>query len=339
MRWKSEVLRKLRASSLGPLPSRGRTRTSHTMHPLKKLFGYARHYRRDIRLATAYSVINKFFDILPEVLIGAAVDVVVRGDQSFLARNILVDFGITSTWHQLLVLGVFNVLIWGGESIFEYLYHLKWRGLAQDIQHDLRLDTYSHVQKLEMAYFETQRTGNLMSILNDDINQMERFLNGGANQIIQVACSSLMISAVFFSLQPTIAVIALLPVPAILLGAFWFQKRLAPRYAEVRAAAGDVSAKLNNNLLGLGGNDTLIGGSGNDTVSYAKAAKTALRVMNEAKYDLLEKIAQRVAEQLLTDYSQVEKVDVLLKKPQAPVKADFDYMAVMITRQRSDVHE
>ena len=251
MRWKSEVLRKLRASSLGPLPSRGRTRTSHTMHPLKKLFGYARHYRRDIRLATAYSVINKFFDILPEVLIGAAVDVVVRGDQSFLARNILVDFGITSTWHQLLVLGVFNVLIWGGESIFEYLYHLKWRGLAQDIQHDLRLDTYRHVQKLEMAYFETQRTGNLMSILNDDINQMERFLNGGANQIIQVACSSLMISAVFFSLQPTIAVIALLPVPVILLGAFWFQKRLAPRYAEVRAAAGDVSAKLNNNLLGL----------------------------------------------------------------------------------------
>lgn len=251
MRWKSEVLRKLRGSSLGPLPSRGRTRTSHTMHPLKKLFGYARHYRRDIRLATAYSVINKFFDILPEVLIGAAVDVVVRGDQSFLARNILVDFGITSTWHQLLVLGVFNVLIWGGESIFEYLYHLKWRGLAQDIQHDLRLDTYRHVQKLEMAYFETQRTGNLMSILNDDINQMERFLNGGANQIIQVACSSLMISAVFFSLQPTIAVIALLPVPAILLGAFWFQKRLAPRYAEVRAAAGDVSAKLNNNLLGL----------------------------------------------------------------------------------------
>lgn len=221
------------------------------MHPLKKLFGYARQYRRDIRIATVYSVLNKFFDILPEVLIGAAVDVVVRGDQSFLARNILVDFGIVSTWHQLLVLGVFNVVIWGGESIFEYLYHLKWRGLAQDIQHDLRLDTYRHVQKLEMAYFESQRTGNLMSILNDDVNQMERFLNGGANQIIQVFCSSLMISAVFFSLQPAIALIALLPVPVILLGAFWFQKRLAPRYAEVRAAAGDVSAKLNNNLLGL----------------------------------------------------------------------------------------
>lgn len=77
----------------------------------------------------------------------------------------------------------------------------------------------------------------------------------------------------------------------------------------------------------------------NDTVSYAKATKTALRVLTEAKYNLLEKIAQRLAEQLLTDYPEVEKVDVLLKKPQAPMKADFDYMAVMITRQRSDLHE
>nr|WP_295768126.1 ABC transporter ATP-binding protein [Rhodoferax sp.] len=221
------------------------------MHPIQKLFGYAGQYRRDIRLATLYSVLNKIFDILPEVLIGAAVDVVVKGDQSFLAKHILVGVGITSTWQQLLVLGGLNVLIWGGESLFEYLYHLKWRGLAQDIQHDLRLDTYRHVQKLEMAYFENQRTGNLMSILNDDINQMERFLNGGANQIIQVFCSSLMISAVFFALQPGIAVIALLPVPAILFGAFWFQNRLAPRYTEVREAAGDVAARLNNNLLGL----------------------------------------------------------------------------------------
>lgn len=221
------------------------------MHPIRRLLRYASSYRRDFRLAALYSVLNKFFDILPEVLIGAAVDVVVKGEESFLARHVLVAVGITDTWSQLLVLGGFNVLIWGGESLFEYLYHLKWRGLAQDIQHDLRLDVYRRVQRLDMAYFETQRTGNLMSILNDDINQLERFLNGGANSIIQVVCSSLMVSAVFFALQPGIAIIALMPVPAILIGAFWFQMRLAPRYTEVREAAGDVSARLNNNLLGL----------------------------------------------------------------------------------------
>ncbi len=223
----------------------------HAAHPLHKLLRYAASYRNDFRLAALYSVLNKFFDILPEVLIGAAVDVVVQGENSFLARNVLGVVGITDTWHQLLVLGVSNVFVWGGESLFQYLYEIKWRQLAQNIQHDLRLDAYRHVQQLDMAFFESQRTGNLMAVLNDDINQMERFLNGGANQIIQVFCSSLMVSAVFFALQPGIAVIALLPVPLILFGAFWFQKRLAPRYAEVREAAGDVGARLNNNLLGL----------------------------------------------------------------------------------------
>jgi len=221
------------------------------MHPLTRLLAHTRAYAGDIRLASLYSVLNKFFDILPEVLIGVAVDVVVKGDQSFLARKVLGGLGISDTWQQLLVLGAANVAIWGGESLFQYLYEVRWRNLAQNIQHDMRLEAYQHVQKLEMAYFENQRTGNLMSILNDDINQMERFLNGGANEIIQVVCSSVMVSAVFFALQPSIAVIACLPVPLILFGAFWFQSRLAPRYAEVREAAGDVSARLNNNLLGL----------------------------------------------------------------------------------------
>ncbi|MHB8107204.1 MAG: dihydroneopterin aldolase [Candidatus Cryosericum sp.] len=77
----------------------------------------------------------------------------------------------------------------------------------------------------------------------------------------------------------------------------------------------------------------------NDTVSYAKAAKTVVRVMTAAKYNLLEKTAQMVAQQLLSEYPQVQRVDVLLKKPQAPVDLDFDYMAVKITRRRTHVHE
>lgn len=222
-----------------------------SQHPLGQLFHYAKHYKRDFQLASLYSVLNKFFDILPEVLIGVAVDIVVNAEKSFLARKLLAGFGLTEVWHQLLFLGALNAVIWIGESWFEYLLSLRWRKLAQNLQHDLRLDAYDHVQRLDLSYFENQRTGNLMSILNEDINQMERFLNGGMNQIIQVVCSSILVSAVFFILQPALAVIALLPIPAILFGAFWFQKRLEPRYIAVREAAGDVSARLNNNLLGL----------------------------------------------------------------------------------------
>jgi len=216
------------------------------VHALTRLFTYARGYRRDVALASVYSVLNKFFDVLPEVLIGVAVDVVVNRKDSFLARA-----GLLDPREQLVVLAVLTVVIWLGESLFQYLYEVKWRNLAQNLQHALRMDAYAHVQRLELAWFERNRTGNLLSILNDDINQMERFLNGGANDVLQVFVGTLMVGVVFFGLSTELALLALLPVPFILFGAFWFQNRLAPRYGAVRAAAGAISARLANNLQGI----------------------------------------------------------------------------------------
>ena len=216
------------------------------MHPLRRLFGYARSYRRDVAMASVYSVANKFFDVLPEILIGVAVDVVVNRTESFLAR-----LGIVDPKQQLVLLALLTIVIWLAESLTEYLYEVRWRNLAQNLQHATRMDAYSHVQRLQMAYFERNRSGNLLAILNEDVNQMERFLNGGANDLIQVFVGSIMVGAVFFALTTELAFLALTPVPFILLGAFWFQKRLAPRYAAMRESAGSMAARLNNNLQGI----------------------------------------------------------------------------------------
>ena len=216
------------------------------MHPLRRLFGYARKHRRDVWLGTFYSVVNKFFDVLPELLIGVAVDVVVNQKASFLARAGLVD-----PKHQLLALTALTAFIWLMESWTEYLQELKWRNLAQELQHETRLDAYAHVQKLPLDWFERNRSGNLMSVLNEDVNQLERFLNNGLSSLIQVFMGTLMVGAVFFALTWKLAALALIPVPFILFGAFWFQARLAPRYAAMREAAGDMSARLSNNLQGI----------------------------------------------------------------------------------------
>ena len=216
------------------------------MHPLRRLFQHAQQYRRQVALASTFSVLNKLFDVLPEVLIGVAVDVVVSRKSSFLAR-----FGATDPHHQLTLLAAITVFVWVFESTFEYLYAVRWRNLAQNLQHDLRMQSYAHVQRLELSWFERTRTGTLMSTLNDDINQMERFLNGGANDLIQVLTGTVLVGAVFFTLTTKIAFLALIPIPLIIYGAFWFQARLASRYAEVREAAGTLNARLNNNLLGI----------------------------------------------------------------------------------------
>ena len=151
-------------------------------HPLRRLLHSMGHHRRAFLWASFCSVTNKVFDLAPPVLIGALVDVVVRGEASAMA-----SLGISDPVHQLAGLVIASLIIWGAESAFQYAYDVAWRTIAQTVQHEIRLDAYAHIQDLDMAWFSEQRTGDLLSVLNDDVNQLERFLDHGANDLLQVA--------------------------------------------------------------------------------------------------------------------------------------------------------
>jgi ATP-binding cassette subfamily B protein len=203
-------------------------------------------HRSTMWLATLFSILNKIFDLAPPLLIGAAVDVVVMQEKSVLST-----YGYTNPKEQLIILSILTVIIWVLESLFEYFYGVLWRNLAQSVQHDFRLDAYSHIQELEMAWFSDQSKGELMSILNDDINQLERFLDKGANELLQVGTTVIAISAIFFYISPTIAIYSIIPIPVIIWGSFRFQSRIGPRYAEVRKEVGLLNSLLSNNLSGI----------------------------------------------------------------------------------------
>ena len=209
-------------------------------------FSYAKPWRMKIIWASFCSIANKIFDIAPEILIGIYVDLVVQREQSFIAR-----LGFESIESQITLLAIATFLIWASESIFEYLYSVGWKNIAQGIEHHIRIDTYSHVQNLDLEWYEKQKTGNITAILNDDVNQLERFLNGGFNDILQIIVSTIAIGGVFFYISPLIALFAVCPIPIILFVASLFQKKLSPKYLDVRNAAGDLSSSIFNNLLGI----------------------------------------------------------------------------------------
>ena len=215
-------------------------------HPLQRLLKYGRRYRLKTWLASICSFLNKLFDLAPPALIGIAVDVVVKQQDSILAQ-----WGIKDVFWQLAIITGLSAIVWALESIFEYAYDYLWRNLAQDIEHDLRLEAYSHLQELELAYFEERSTGGLISILNDDINQLERFLDGGANEVIQVMTTVIVIGAAFFAASPAVAALSMLPIPFIIWGSIAFQSRLAPLYADVREKVSFLNGQLSNNLSGI----------------------------------------------------------------------------------------
>ena len=218
---------------------------------LQRLLRHLHPHRRLVAWAAFCSVVNKIFDLAPPVLIALAVDVLAASKLDQQQTAWLARLGANDVPSQLMLLALLSFLVWSAESLFEYLYGVLWRNLAQTTQHSIRLEAYGHLQNLEMEFFEHDSSGRLLTVLNDDINQLERFLDRGANEILQLITTVVLVGGAMAFLAPGVAVFAYLPIPVILWGSLQFQRRLAPRYREVREQAGNLGSRLANNLSGM----------------------------------------------------------------------------------------
>ena len=213
---------------------------------LKHLFAYSQQQKTKAKRGIVYSVLNKLFDLAPPVLIGVAIDIVVEGNESFLA-----SLGVGDRRRQLVILAILTFIIWGLESLFDYLSAVTWRGISQDIEHSLRTEAFQNVLGLDMKYFENKSSGRLMAILNDDVNQLERFLDTGANKLLQTATTVLVIGGTFLYISPLIATFAFIPIPIIIFGSFKFTTTIAKRYERIRESIETLNSNLSNSISGI----------------------------------------------------------------------------------------
>ena len=221
--------------------------TNDADQPLRALWQRYSSYRGRFVGAVVASTINKVADVVPELLIGAAVDVVVRGNGSFVGEVL----GVESRYAQLAWLAVVNAVVWIIESGSQYVADVLWRGLAQGVEHDLRVEAYDHVQHLDLGWHEGRPAGSTLATLNDDVNQLERFLDVGAPAILQTVVNVILVGAVFALASGQLLVLAFLPIPVIIVGSLVFQRRLEPLYVRVREAVADLSGTLSSNLAGI----------------------------------------------------------------------------------------
>ena len=213
---------------------------------LKELFLYSRKQDTKINRAIIYSVLNKLFDLAPPVLIGIAIDIVVEGSDSFLG-----NLGYENRRQQILILAVLTFIIWSLESTFDYVAAVTWRNISQDIEHKIRTETFNNVLDLDLQFFENKSSGRLMAILNDDVNQLEKFLDTGAEKLIHTITTILVIGGTFIYISPMIAIFAFIPIPIIIFGSFKFTKTISKRYTKIRNSIESLNANLSNSLTGI----------------------------------------------------------------------------------------
>jgi ATP-binding cassette, subfamily B, bacterial len=211
-----------------------------------RLWEYAEPYRLDIYKAATCSVLFKLMDLGPPFLIGMAVTVVTSQSSPLLAA-----IGIANPAIQLGAIGALAVVAYGLESLFEYQDKKRWRSIAQAIQNDLRLQTYAHVQRIELSRLEDETSGGLSAILNDSVNQLELFFNDGASDLLQNATNLVVSGSIFVFIAPSFGWVNLLPIPLIASGSFYYQSKVGPKFTRVREAAGDLSSQLVNNISGM----------------------------------------------------------------------------------------
>ncbi|MFB6142865.1 MAG: ABC transporter ATP-binding protein, partial [Halorientalis sp.] len=223
-----------------------------TANPIRRLYTvYGRENVGYALLGVVNTVLGRFFGLIPAFVIGLAVDAVFLNQRAYRLPLIPASWIPSAPVGQLYFsIGVLLAATLMG-AVTSWFEDWGWSVFAQRIQHRLRVDAYAHLQGMEMAYFTGQRTGELMSILNNDVNALETFLEDGLSSIFWITATAVGIGGILLGLNPPLALITLLPVPALAAFTLLFTRVIEPRYGRIRGEIGDLNARFENNVSGI----------------------------------------------------------------------------------------
>ena len=223
-----------------------------TENPMRRLFAeYGRDNLGAFVVGFVSSIIARVLDLLPPILLAVAVDSIFADTRPF-SLWLVPDGWLPTTQTGQLYLSI--VLIAGsflGAAGFHWTRNWGWNSFAQHIQHAVRTDTYDKMQRLNMDFFADKQTGEMMSILSNDVNRLERFLNDGMNSAFRIGVMVLGIAGILLYWNWQLALITLTVVPLIGYFTYRFVNTIQPKYAEVRSSVGQLNSRLENNLGGI----------------------------------------------------------------------------------------
>ncbi|ELY63826.1 ABC transporter ATP-binding protein [Natronococcus jeotgali] len=223
--------------------------------PMRRLiFDFGRPYWFSVLVGLVSSVLARALDLLPALLLAVAIDSIF-GDRAFqeqvplvvLPESWLPTTQVEQFWFVVAVIA--GSFVFG--AVFHWLRNWGFNAFSQSVQHDVRTATYDKMQRLDMEFFANKQTGEMMSVLSNDVNQLERFLNEGMNSATRLIVMVVGITGLLFWLNPQLALVSLAPVPLIAIFTYVFVKKIQPKYAAVRSSVGKVNSRLENNLGGI----------------------------------------------------------------------------------------
>jgi ATP-binding cassette, subfamily B, bacterial len=205
---------------------------------LWRLLPFVRPYWRRAAFGTITNALARVFDLLPMLIVGLVVDHIARAEGALTPEPFY--------FYGSLVLATFI-----GLAIFQSVSDYAWDSLAQTVRHDLRVRLYDHLQSLDVAYFEDRATGDLMSVVSNDVDQLENFLSDATTSIVRLVITFVGIYGFLLWLDWRLALLLFAPLPFAIIVVRIFTRKIQPEYRAARKAVGAMNAVLENNLQGI----------------------------------------------------------------------------------------
>lgn len=220
--------------------------------PLTRLFvTYGRDRLGWFSLGMVANFIARIATLVPPLLLGVAIDAIFVGGEDFsvpLVPDAWLPTGEVAQFEFTVVAIAVAFLL---TALFTWVYGVTANFFAHGVMHAVRVDCFEKMQNLDMAFFDDKQTGEVMAVLNNDTQNLERFLDDALMNSMRLLVMVAGIAGVLFYLNWQLAFVTLFAVPAMFLFTLWFMRTVEPRYVRQRSAVANLNTRLENSISGV----------------------------------------------------------------------------------------
>jgi ATP-binding cassette subfamily B protein len=239
-------------SSGGPDDDEFEDLRKEDVNAMVRLFlDYGRGQRLRFTVGGFASVFSTLMELVPAFLLGVAIDSFFSSGQPFRLPFVPRDWlpGTPTGQFALLIGLLASSHVLG--AVLGWLNDWAWNGFAQHFQHNMRVDAYDAMQRRELSFFDDRQTGEIMSILNNDVNQLENFLTGSLNTLISITFRVGGMGIVMLVINWRLGILPVVIIPGLAYASYVFVNLIHPKYQDVRSSVGKLNSRLENNLGGI----------------------------------------------------------------------------------------
>jgi ATP-binding cassette subfamily B protein len=226
-----------------------RDQVSRPLNRLFRTYGPGKKWWLGLGLVT--SVLAYGMVLVTPIVLGTTIDAVFTQESAY-ALPLVPDAWLPSSrmaqfWFSTAVVAVALL----GGAVLQWVRGVAINYFAHGVMYAIRVDTYEKMQRLDMTFFDNKETGEVMSILNNDTNNLEIFFDDVLGQSVRIGVIVLGVTVALVETNWQLAVITLGAVPLLTGFTWWFMRVIEPRYEVQRSVIGDLNTRIENGLSGI----------------------------------------------------------------------------------------